>query len=130
MASDDKVIAKDSMHSGPQAAPPDVDLTSNPAARELNAPLPKGSSGSVGSERPEQSSVSAGEFKPDRSLGTLVTNIPSNEERQEAEAQDSAAVNPGNPAPEGPVAAQPGESLEDAGKRIKAESKKSKAASK
>lgn len=112
---------KDSMHSGPQAAPDlgPAGLTSNPVTREMvekglahPAPPPAGYKG-------EQSTVTVGEFKPEPG-STLVTDIPAADEPD----PDAPPLNPGNPAPTAPVAKQPGETDDEAGERIAADQKR------
>lgn len=121
---EDQSGPKDTMHSGPQAAPEGFDTTANAAARALAEE--RGDSNEpaqVGQGQEEQSSISVGEFKPEPG-STLVTDIKPND------PGESTVINPGNEPPPGPLARQPNESIEEAGKRIKSESKASSSRSK
>lgn len=82
--------------------------------------------GSVGGERPGKTVISAGEFKPDPSMGTLVTDLP---DMREVNTPDDSPVNPGAEAPDS-VARQPNETREEAGKRIRSETKSSSSGTK
>lgn len=117
---DTKEAPKDTMHAGTQAAPDlgPAGLTSNPVTRELAEkgiakPAPEANT------QGEQSTVTVGEFDPEPG-STLVTDIPSEEDRQaQAEEQAKAAngaLNPGSPAPAS-VAQQPNETADEAGER-------------
>lgn len=121
--SEEESAPRDTMHSGPNAAPEGFDTTANAAARELAAENPEPpANASVGSEQPQQSTISAGPFDPDKSMGTLVTDLPANDPGKRSESP--TGVNVPNEAPV-EVAMQPTETLEDAGKRLSSSSRKS-----
>jgi hypothetical protein len=97
-----KVAARDTMHSNPGTP----DRSKNGGRKETAAPS---NTGSVGSERPGKSVIKAGEFKPDRGAGTLVTDIPALPEPEDESKLDPFATNRPNPAPEEALGLQPGE---------------------
>lgn len=92
----------DTMHSTPQT-PDRSKLSAAELAKEDTAP--PSNAGTVGSEKPGRSVIGSQKPNrdPDQPAGTLVTDIPSLDEGEEAE------TNVPNPAPEEPLGVQPTE---------------------
>lgn len=112
-----KVARTDTMHSTPET--PDRARGEGDQTGVADNTAPPSAPGTVGSETPGKQVIKT------KDAGTLVTDIP---DMREENAGEPEVVNPGQDAPD-VVARQPSETRDDAGDRIKADTKASKSAS-